>query len=323
MIHMDIFSNLPGYSNATFLNDSTVLTYRGNGHISRNLTNISLNLRTRRRNVAILHAEKGSAFLTLSVQDGFLSMELQSMAEEDREEAEVVSTVSVNSRTSVSDGEWHTVQLFMGTPWAQTSRWTLVLDEKVEEASTSRTKGGNLDFLRQGVDIFLGGLAPDAGWSLAGCLGTVELGGIALPYLSPSDVNLPRLQEEQFIQTSPRPPLVGCTGAPVCEPNPCLNGGECQDLFNIYNCSCAEGWAGRHCDFSTDTCASSPCVHGNCSVNGLTYECACDLGFTGGNCDEQVDMCENHLCANGGTCLHGPDRYACLCPENYTGPLCR
>uniref|UniRef100_A0A3Q3WB67 Uncharacterized protein n=1 Tax=Mola mola TaxID=94237 RepID=A0A3Q3WB67_MOLML len=311
------------YSNATFLNDSTVLTYRGNGHISRNLTNISLNLRTRRRNVAILHAEKGSAFLMLSVQDGFLSMELQSMAEEDREEAEVVSTVSVNSRTSVSDGEWHTVQLFMGTPWAQTSRWTLVLDEKVEEASTSRTKGGNLDFLRQGVDIFLGGLAPDAGWSLAGCLGTVELGGIALPYLSPSDVNLPRLQEEQFIQTSPRPPLVGCTGAPVCEPNPCLNGGECQDLFNIYNCSCAEGWAGRRCDFSTDTCASGPCVHGNCSVNGLTYECACDLGFAGGNCDEQVDMCENHLCANGGTCLHGPDRYACLCPENYTGPLCR
>lgn len=319
----DTVSNLPGYSNATFLNNSTVLIYRGNEHISRNLTNLSLNLRTRKRNAAILHAEKGSAFITLSVQDGFLFMELQSTSEENREEVEGLSIVSLSSRTSVSDGEWHSIQLFMGTPWAQTSRWTLVLDEIIEEASTSRTHGGNLDFLRQGVDIYVGSLAPDAGWSLAGCLGTVELGGIALPYLGSSDVNLPRLQEEQFYQTSLHPPLLGCIGAPVCEPNPCLNGGECQDLFNTYNCRCAEGWAGRRCDFFTNTCASSPCVHGNCSVIGLTYECACEFGFAGVNCDEEVDMCENHLCANGGTCLHGPDRYACLCPENYTGPVCK
>ncbi|XP_045905347.1 protein crumbs homolog 1 isoform X1 [Micropterus dolomieu] len=312
------------YSNATFLNDSTVLSYRGNGQIFRNLTNLSLNLRTRKRNAAILHAEKGSAFITLSVQDGFLFMELQSTTEDYIEEEDGEHRVSVNlsSRISVTDGEWHSVHLFMATPWAQTSRWTLVLDEEIEEASTSRSKGGNLDFLRQGVDIFLGGLAPDAGWSLTGCLSTVELGGIALPYLSSSDVNLPRLQEEQFIQTSLHLPLLGCSGGPVCEPNPCLNGGDCQDLFNTYNCSCADGWAGRRCDFFTDTCASSPCVHGNCSVNGLAYVCTCEFGYAGVDCDEEVDMCINHLCAHGGTCLHGPDRYACLCPENYTGPLC-
>lgn len=319
----DFISVHLGYSNATFLNDSTVLSYRGNGQISRNLTNLSLNLRTRRRNAAILHAEKDSAFLTLSVQDGSLFMELQSTTEEDRGEGQGVSTVSLSSRRSVSDGEWHSVHLFMAAPWAQTSLWTLVLDEEIEEASTSRSKGGNLDFLRQGVDIFLGGLAPDAGWSLTGCLGTVELGGIALPYLSSSDVNLPRLQEEQFFQTSQHPPLLGCSGAPVCEPSPCLNGGECHDFFNTYNCSCADGWAGRRCDFFTNTCASSPCVHGNCSVNGMTYECACEFGYAGADCEEEVDVCENHLCAHGGTCLHGPDRYACLCPENYTGPLCK
>ncbi|XP_075944769.1 protein crumbs homolog 1 [Anarhichas minor] len=312
------------YSNATFLNDSTLLSYRGNGHISRNLTNLSLNLRTRNRNTAILHAEKGSAFITLSVQGGFLVMELQSPTEEEEEEEgeQGVSTVSLSSRTSVSDGEWHSVHLFMAAPWAQTSRWTLVLDEGVEDASTSRSQGGNLNFLRQGVDIFLGGLAPDAGWSLVGCLSTVELGGIALPYFGSSDVNLPRLQEEQFIPTSQQPPLLGCSGGPVCEPNPCLNGGECQDLFNTYNCSCAEGWAGRRCGFFSDTCASSPCAHGNCSVNGLTYECTCESGYAGEDCDEEVDICEHHLCAHGGTCLHGPDRYACLCHENYTGPLC-
>ncbi|XP_034062010.1 protein crumbs homolog 1 isoform X3 [Gymnodraco acuticeps] len=313
------------YSNATFLNESTVLVYRGNGHISRNITNLSLNLRTRKRNTAILHAEMGSSFFTLSIQGGFIFMELQSSSGENRTEGEgeqAVTAVSLSSRTSVSDGEWHSINLLMAAPWTQSSRWTLVLDEEIEEASTSRMQGGNLNFLRQGVDIFLGGLAPDAGWSLAGCLGTVELGGIALPYFSSSDVNFPRLQEERFTRTSLLTPLHGCSGAPVCEPNPCLNQGECQDLFNIFNCSCATGWAGRRCSFFTDTCASSPCIHGNCSVNGLTYNCSCESGYAGVDCEEEVDMCENHLCAHGGTCLQGVDRYACLCPENYTGSLC-
>ncbi|KAM4739821.1 protein crumbs homolog 1 isoform 2-T2 [Anableps anableps] len=319
------------YSNATFLNDSTVMAYQGNGQIFRNITNLSLNLRTRKRNAAILHAEKGSSFITVSVQDGVLFMELQSssgglsgLEEDDKEEKreERVSTVSLSSRKSITDGEWHTIHLFMTAPWAQSSRWTLVLDDEIEEASISRSHGSNLNFLREGVDIYLGGLAPYTGWSLAGCLGTVELGGVALPYFRSSEVNLPRLQEEQFIQRSPTPALPGCRGASVCEPSPCLNDGQCQDLFNTYNCSCAEAWAGRRCDVLIDTCASNPCVHGNCSVNGLAYECTCDFGYTGVDCEEEVDVCENHLCANGATCLHGPEKYACLCAENYTGPLC-
>uniref|UniRef100_A0A3B4AZ85 Crumbs cell polarity complex component 1 n=1 Tax=Periophthalmus magnuspinnatus TaxID=409849 RepID=A0A3B4AZ85_9GOBI len=299
------------YSNATFLNDSTVLIYRGNGQILRNLTNLSLNLRTRKRNAAILHAESSSSFITLSVQEGYLCLELR------------MSTVSISSRRVVSDGEWHNVQLFMATPWTQTSRWTLVLDEEIEEASTSKTQAGNLDFLRENVDIFLGGLAPDAGWSLAGCLSTVELGGVALPYVTPADVNLPRLQLDQFALTSQNAPLLGCGGAPVCEPNPCQNGGRCQDLFNWFNCSCVAGWAGRRCDLFVNACASDPCRHGNCTARGLSYECACDRGFAGSDCEEEADVCENHLCANGGTCLHGPETYACLCPDNYTGPFCR
>ncbi|KAM4629361.1 protein crumbs homolog 1 [Polymixia lowei] len=318
------------YANATFLNDSSVLSYRGNGHISRSLTSLSLSLRTRKRHAAVLHAEKGSAFVTLSVQDGLLYAELRSAAGGDREEEEGREegreegppTLSLSSRGSVSDGEWHSVHLFMAAPWARTSRWTLVLDEDAEEASTSSNQGGNLNFLRQGADIFLGGMGPDAGWTLAGCLGTVELGGIALPYFSSSEVNLPRAQEEQFVRTSALPPRAGCDGGPACRPNPCLNGGECQDLFHLFNCSCAEGWAGTRCDFFADTCASGPCVHGNCSVNGRSYECACEFGYAGPDCADEVDVCQNHLCAHGSTCLHGPDRYSCLCAENYTGPYC-
>lgn len=313
------------FANTTFLNDSTVLTYRGNGQISRNITNLSLNVRTRKRNAAILHAENASSFITLSVQEGYLFLELQSIAENNMTDSRgdhQVSTVSLSSRSIISDGEWHNIHLFMATPWTLTSRWTLVLDEEIEEASSSKGQAGNLDFLREGVDIFLGGLAPDAGWSLAGCLSTVELGGVVLPYLSNAEVNLPRLQPEQFVLQSVNSAVLGCSGASVCEPNPCLNGGQCQDLFNWFNCSCVGGWAGRRCDLFVNACASDPCHHGNCSVRGLSYDCSCELGYAGVDCEEEVDVCENHLCANGGTCLHGPRTYACLCPDNYTGPFC-
>ena len=169
----------------------------------------------------------------------------------------------------------------------------------------------------------MGGLGLEAGWSWEGCLGPLEVGGIVLSYLSPAEVNLPRTQDEQFVRISSTPPRSGCGGAPVCRPDPCLHGAVCSDLFNLFSCSCSEGWAGQRCEVLIDTCASSPCVHGTCSVTGLGYECACEPGYRGAQCDEEVDMCEEHRCAHGGTCLHGVERYACLCPENYTGPYCR
>ena len=109
----------------------------------------------------------------------------------------------------------------------------------------------------------------------------------------------------------------------MCEPDPCLNGGRCRDLFDLHRCECPEGWAGRRCGALVDTCASGPCLHGNCSVAGPGYACACHVGFAGPDCGEEADVCEGHLCGHGATCLHGPGRYACLCAENYTGPLCK
>ncbi|XP_030228106.1 protein crumbs homolog 1 [Gadus morhua] len=306
-------------SNVTLLNDSSVLSYRGRGLLSRDVASLTLSLRTRRRHAALLHAERGSAFITLSLQDGRLCMELQSHEEEKEE----LSTVSLTSRRLVSDGEWHSVHLFMAAPWARRSRWTLVLDEDLEGASTSAAPGGgNLNFLRRGVDIFLGGLGPGVGWGLVGCLGPVELGGVALPYFGPAQLGVPRPQAERFELTSAPPARGGCGGGAVCEPDPCLNGGRCRDLFDLHRCECPEGWAGRRCGALVDTCASGPCLHGNCSVAGPGYACACHVGFAGPDCGEEADVCEGHLCGHGATCLHGPGRYACLCAENYTGPLC-
>ena len=35
-----------------------------------------------------------------------------------------------------------------------------------------------------------------------------------------------------------------------CASNPCQNGGECNDLVNGYNCTCADGYDGPDCSNS-------------------------------------------------------------------------
>ena len=32
-----------------------------------------------------------------------------------------------------------------------------------------------------------------------------------------------------------------------CDPNPCMNGGVCEDLINDYICQCSSGYTGRNC----------------------------------------------------------------------------
>ncbi|MEQ2187188.1 hypothetical protein GOODEAATRI_002029 [Goodea atripinnis] len=35
-----------------------------------------------------------------------------------------------------------------------------------------------------------------------------------------------------------------------CESNPCRNGGTCIDKVSVYQCICADGWEGDHCEIS-------------------------------------------------------------------------
>uniref|UniRef100_A0A4W5PKE2 Crumbs cell polarity complex component 1 n=1 Tax=Hucho hucho TaxID=62062 RepID=A0A4W5PKE2_9TELE len=306
-------------SNVTLWNDG-ILSYRGNEKISRHLSSILLSVRTRQTDATLLHAEKGSEFLTISLQDSCLVLELQTGR------GEASPKLTVQSRGLLSDGQWHTVEISMEAPDLQTSRWIMVLDGGREggEKEVSEAASGSLDFLREGVDILLGGLGPEAGGNLAGCLGPIQIGGLPLPYYGDTDLNLPRPQEEQFVRTpGVATPQYGCWGASVCSPNPCLNQGVCEDLFDLSLCRCPSEWIGPQCQNDADTCAVKPCVHGNCSVLGEGYVCACEPGYWGARCEKDVDTCENNKCGPGATCLRGLQNYACLCPRNMTGPLCK
>ncbi|XP_066503745.1 protein crumbs homolog 1 [Hoplias malabaricus] len=304
-------------SNATFQNN-IMLTYRGNGLISRRLTNITFSIRTRKQNAAVLHAHSGSDFVNVLIQDGLLVFDLFSVALSSSSSSS--SLLSLQSLGPIADGKWHSVQIFMVAPETDTSQWTMLIQDNQEEPITSDSEASNLDFLREGVDIVLGGLDTKSSWNLIGCLSNIRIGGIVLPYYSPAEIQL--IQEEQFHKTSTASVPSGCTSAPVCEPNPCLNSGDCEDLFDLFSCNCHNDWTGQRCEVSSNACASSPCHHGNCTTQGLGYNCTCEFGYTGPDCEVEVDICAQHQCANGATCLQGIGKYACLCPDNYTGPYC-
>ncbi|XP_038139449.1 protein crumbs homolog 1-like [Cyprinodon tularosa] len=303
-------------SNVTIRLENNIFWYHSNGKIKRNLTSISLSFRTRQTEAVLLYSQRGPDIITLSLLNSHLFMELQAGANKDS------GRVTAQSRAPLSDGEWHFVSISKDkrTP---ASSWIIEVDEEKEYISVSGANFGDLNFLRDGADIFVGGLNQESGATFLGCLGPVKIGGLHLPFHLDKELNLPRPQEEQFVRdNSNHSPWYGCWGASVCSPNPCQNGGACEDLFDLHRCTCPSDWTGSLCQEKTDTCISHPCVYGNCTNLSKGFKCECEAGFTGKRCDVEVDMCENSSCSYGATCLKGFRSYTCLCPRNMTGYYC-
>uniref|UniRef100_H0X4K5 Protein crumbs homolog 1 n=1 Tax=Otolemur garnettii TaxID=30611 RepID=H0X4K5_OTOGA len=301
-------------ANTVFNGQSGEILFRSNGNITRELTNITLGFRTREANMMILHAEKEPEFVTISIQDSRLFFQLQS--------GNSFYILSLTSLQPVSDGVWHEVTFSMTDPLAQSSRWQMEVDNRTPLV-TSTTATGSLDFLKDKTDIHVGGRATDNIKGLRGCLSTIEIGGIYLSYLETVGGFTNKPQKEQFLKISAHSVVTGCLQSNACNSNPCLHGGNCEDIYISYQCSCPLGWSGTHCEVNIDECFSNPCIHGNCSDRVAAYHCGCEPGYTGVNCDVEIDNCRSHQCANGATCVSGIDGYSCLCFGNFTGKFCR
>ncbi|RVE61461.1 hypothetical protein OJAV_G00170950 [Oryzias javanicus] len=231
--------------------------------------------------------------------------------------------VTLQSLAPLNDGDWHFVEISTKNQTVSSS-WTLAVDNGKEVSSMTQTAVEVLDFLKEGTDIFLGGTNLDSGVSLSGCLGPVKIGGLLLPFYLETELNFPRPQEGQFVRRNNNAAVqYGCWGRSVCAPNPCHNGGSCEDLFDLHECECPVEWTGPLCENLTDSCNSSPCVFGNCTNLAGRFRCECELGFVGDEqCEVEVDMCEFNSCSHGATCLRGFQRYTCLCPRDMTGQYC-
>ena len=110
-----------------------------------------------------------------------------------------------------------------------------------------------------------------------------------------------------------------------CAANPCLNGGTCTNAVNSYTCACPVGYTGTNCQTAVDACAPNPCLNGGVCTNsgGGAYSCQCAPGYTGATCGTLIDNCAANPCLNGGTCTNGVNTYSCACPTGYDGKNCQ
>ncbi|XP_069315423.1 protein crumbs homolog 1 [Eulemur rufifrons] len=301
-------------ANAVFDGQSSEVLFRSNGNITRELTNITFGFRTRDANVMLLRAEKEPEFLNISIRDSRLFFQLRS--------GNSFYVLRLASVQSVNDGTWHEVAFSMTDPLAQASRWRMEVDKQTPPV-TSVTAAGSLGFLKDDTDIHVGDQATASTRGLEGCLGTIEVGGIFLPYFGNVRGFARKPQEEQFLKVSTHSVATGCLQLNACDSGPCLHGGSCEDAYSSYRCSCPRGRSGTHCELHADDCFSDPCIHGNCSAGAAGYRCRCEPGYTGVNCEVPIDHCQSHQCANGATCVGGINGYSCLCLGNFTGRFCR
>jgi len=129
----------------------------------------------------------------------------------------------------------------------------------------------------------------------------------------------------------------------LCEPNPCMNGGECSkgvctcpkgykgdkcqidelcptDTCKNFShcsqgvCTCAKGWTGTNCEIH-ENCSPNPCQNGGVCDYGV---CTCDKGWLGNHCEKDA-LCDPNPCLNGGECSKG----VCSCTKgNFMGGRC-
>ncbi|XP_061179024.1 uncharacterized protein LOC133187622 [Saccostrea echinata] len=106
-----------------------------------------------------------------------------------------------------------------------------------------------------------------------------------------------------------------------CRRNPCPHTKICSPHLGGFTCICKAGFTGTHCTTDIDECASSPCIHGNCTdyVNG--YQCLCNSGYSGINCELDTNECASSPCIHG-NCTDDVNGYTCSCDNGFTGKTC-
>ncbi|XP_052890694.1 fat-like cadherin-related tumor suppressor homolog [Anopheles moucheti] len=107
-----------------------------------------------------------------------------------------------------------------------------------------------------------------------------------------------------------------------CASSPCLYGGKCSKIgFGNYTCDCPARMTGKRCDYGR-FCTPNPCRNGGvCEEGDDGPTCMCH-GYSGTFCETDIDECVRQPCGNGATCINESGSFRCICPPEMTGASC-
>ncbi|XP_029031043.1 protein eyes shut homolog isoform X2 [Betta splendens] len=110
-----------------------------------------------------------------------------------------------------------------------------------------------------------------------------------------------------------------------CDPNPCRNGGVCEERPEGSLCRCPEPFVGPRCDSRVGAaCASHACQEQehNCTAGQHASECVCADGNVVPACGGQRNPCSSSPCLNNATCVSKGNDYVCRCLRGFSGKNC-
>ena len=221
----------------------------------------------------------------------------------------------------LDDGSWHNVTI---SP-IDDSLLALFDNGDDEDFLKDNSVFNDLDNYVKSSEIIIGSSRQQQNFSnhFRGCMGEVRIENILLNYFTDEElVNITTPQ--RFVLQPGLGEDVSRGECVLCYQEECMNGGECSDPADVFECSCPAGYDGALCAVNINECEEHGCIHGECVDEVGNYTCACAPGWTGWLCDLDKDECEDEPCQHGGSCAQTiiPGNYNCACPQEYKGKNC-
>jgi len=104
-----------------------------------------------------------------------------------------------------------------------------------------------------------------------------------------------------------------------CDPNPCMNGGNCSENIYGFECHCNDNYKGTYCEEEKTICGQEICKNGaKCEENKAnnTFNCNCTEDWTGVFCDKEKG-CKNPGLESGPEKFKFGDQLNFNCSEDY------